>query len=124
MRVNTPDGLKPIESLQIGDAVYSQDENGNRTVGFVSRTLGTTSCNYLIINDNIRVTETHPFSSSGTWRNAGDLAIGNYLANGVRINSVQRVEKGVRVYNIEVEPHHMFFVDNMLVHNKPGDGIQ
>ena len=120
--VTTPLGAMAIENLRLGDKVMSQDEHGMMSVGTVSRKHKSISCKYLVINKTLRVTDSHPFMVNGKWITAGELRLGDPLStpDGKSVvESIDRVDRGVRVYNIEVDSAHTFFVNNLLVHNKP-----
>lgn len=123
--VETQDGPVPIEAIEIGDEVLSLDDEGQRVFATVTRTYRTLGDEYLLINGSMRVTPTHPFWVDGVWVIAGDLKAGNELAgvdgSPMLVDSIESVKFGVRVYNIEVEGTHTFFVDGVLVHNKDPD---
>lgn len=130
--VATPNGPVPIELLEVGDLVLSQplnaptdDDKSLLVTASVTRTYKSIECESLMINGTIRVTSSHPFFVNGEWKLAGDLVVGDSLvrADGfhVRVDTVARIDRGVRVYNIEVDGTHTFLVDGILVHNKPGD---
>jgi hypothetical protein len=128
--VETPDGPLPIELLEVGDAVLSAslDESGYLSedilvTATVLKTYKSIECEYLLINGLIQVTESHPFYVNGEWKFAGDLTVGDELigADGVPviIEMIDTLDRGVRVYNIEVDKTHTFIADGILVHNKP-----
>jgi len=138
--IMTPDGMRTIEQIQSGDAIISVAPNGERVVGKVSQLIKDTSYGYSVINGHVRVTGLHrflvpvtPFQVAsispseethrlGTWREARALQIGDLLTTfagaTVPIERIDRVDRGVRVYNLEVEPFHNYFADGILVHNK------
>ncbi len=71
----------------------------------------------------IEATPDHPFYANLSWKQAGELKVGDklFLANGT--SSVKRISREVRaekVYNFAVEKLHTYFVgdDGVLVHNK------
>lgn len=80
------------------------------------------SWSYLVINHDLKVTETHPFYVAGEWVVAGDLQVGDHLTdqNGklIEVSSIETVNRGVRVYNISVGELETFFADGYFVHNK------
>jgi intein/homing endonuclease len=80
------------------------------------------------LNGQLEVTGSHPFRVGANWINVEDLQIGDELTdsagNLIVVASLERVDKGVRVYNIEVGNTHTFFVDGTLVHNKIPDPHQ
>jgi hypothetical protein len=119
--VETTDGLMPIEELVEGDRVMGREDIGPK-YETVSRTYKAVGCGYYVINSEIRVTGTHPFYVEDRWVEAKDLKIGDRLSgkNGmvICIESIEKVNRAVRAYNIEVTGDHTFYVDGVLVHNK------
>ena len=77
---------------------------------------------YLIINGVINTTVYHPFYSDGDWIKAGDLSIGDKIlhVDGAEhtIDSIDKVDDKIDVYNIEVDDMHNYFAEGYLVHNK------
>ena len=121
--IATPTGEVPVESLQIGDFVLSPGLAGTNVASRIRNIFHTTSPGYLLINGQLRVTRSHPFASKGTWREARALSVGDEVQGRIapiRVNSIEFVNKGVRVYNLNVDGSHTFFVDGFLVHNKDG----
>jgi intein/homing endonuclease len=120
--VETTAGLIAIELLSDGDEVVSYDpESDTVTTEKVVRTYKTVQCGYYLINGTMKVTAYHPFRVGDEWIEAGDLVVGDILATSgghTAVTSIQKVDRGVRVYNIEVSGAHTFFVDDVLVHNK------
>ena len=120
--VETPAGQVSIELLRSGDVITSVDENGNLTEATVTRTYRSIGVVYYVINGSIKVTAQHPFMIDGAWVTADQLKIGDNLITMTGdpeiIESIETVDYGVRVYNIEVSGSHTFFVDGILVHNK------
>ena len=120
--ISTPDGMQPIETLQKGDIVLARNALGVVTEQPVTRTYRTLARSFLEINGSIRVTDDHPFLMAGTWTDAGKLGVGDRLKSSrggsVDVVSVRTVNRGARVYNIEVANDHTFFADGILVHNK------
>jgi len=136
--VETSHGKRPIESVQVGDFILSSDLVGQRGYRRVTDTYAFLRTDYLVINDRLRTTASQPIRVTRRapgharlisnepvpgpeWIRASDLAIGDEM-HGLdadeEIVSIQRVRRGVRVYNLEVDEDHTFFVDGFLVHNK------
>ncbi len=74
---------------------------------------------------DLLVTDEHPFYVGGEWVRAADLVTGIELLSSAGgdvspVTLVEHVEQERRdtVYNIEVEGHHNFFAEGVLVHNK------
>jgi len=121
--VDTPEGPRAIEALQVGDLVISYDEEKDIvTTAPVTHTFVSLGCDHLIINGTLEVTSSHPFLVHGSWVKSGDIQIGDEFVdrqgNAVAVRSIEHVSKGVRVYNITVGGTHTFYADGLLVHNK------
>jgi Pretoxin HINT domain len=131
--VNTSDGLKPIEEIQVGDLVESRDEVTKETtwksvVKLIHNKDKVTLT--LTLNDNdgnsdvIGVTPEHPFRVEGKgWVNAGELNAGAKVIGAK--NKLLTVKASVRdkerhdTYNFEVADYHTYFVGTLgaWVHN-------
>ena len=129
--VLTADGSKPIEEIQIGDEVYSEDEiTGEVAVKKVTQTFVNETeklVNIHVNGETISATPSHPFYVfKFGWTLAGSLKAGDVLvlSNGeyVTVEWVQHeiLEAPVKVYNFEVEDFHTYFVGirRILVHNR------
>ena len=85
---------------------------------------------HLLINNNLKVTEKHPFAVGfDTWKEAGKLNIGDKVLGikDIKIKSIKKVLKSVQVFNLTVDGTHNYFVSDgkevFLVHNKGVGGI-
>ena len=121
--IDTPDGIVPIEILEIGDMVKTYDlKNNKQKKSKVTETYKHNVDGYLIINDIIKTTIYHPFYSDGEWIKAGDLSIGDKIlhVDGAehKVSSIEILDDNVDVYNIEVDGTHNYFAEGYLVHNK------
>jgi hypothetical protein len=123
--ISLADGsTKPIESIEAGDLVLAWDEDSGSTkadaVRGVHQPIHAES--YLIVNDRLRFTETHPVLLGEEWVTAGELEVGDVLtaADGspVAIESIRTVEGPVTVYNFEVDPLGTYLANGIVVHNK------
>jgi hypothetical protein len=124
--VNTRDGLTSIEELGVGDEVLSFDERRGEVVyARIVSTFKSVQYSYFVINGTIEVTAGHPFRTNGAWVSSEDIRVGDELWDErdelIRVQSIETVNRGVRVYNIEVEGTNTFFIDGVLVHNKTPD---
>ena len=128
--VTTEDGSKPIEEIQVGDKVLSEDETtGEVAVKTVTETYVNETDELIHIGVNgetISATPSHPFYvNKFGWTLAGSLRAGDVLvlSNGelVTVEWVQHeiLESPIKVYNFEVEDFHTYFVgeSGILVHN-------
>ena len=152
--ISTPDGDRPIEALREGDAIWCVGEDGKRVAGKITKTYRDVRHGYYLLNGSTFVTGDHRFlttrshnnfgavaaaagyeqpreyeqHSLGEWIPLRDLAPGQELlsfdGDVITIETIEFVDRGVRVFNFEVVPHHNYFADGMLVHNKKPDPNQ
>ena len=129
-KVITDKGEKPIEEIQVGDKVLSQNvetgEKGYKEVKQLFVHEVDTLYHVQIKGITISNTEEHPYWVVGKgWVEAKDLKIGDQvlLASGEKaaIENVtkEKLETPVKVYNFEVADWHTYFVADIgvLVHN-------
>ena len=129
--VTTEDGFKPIEEIEVGDKVLSEDETtGEVAVKTVTETYinETDELIHICVNgETISATTTHPFYVDKLgWTLARSLRAGDVLvlSNGelVTVEWVQHeiLESPIKVYNFEVQDFHTYFVGEcgVLVHNE------
>ena len=134
--VITEDGQKPIEEIEVGDKVLSEDETtGEVAVKTVTETYVNETDELIHIGVNgetISATPTHPFYVDKLgWTLARSLRAGDVLvlSNGelVTVEWVQHeiLESPIKVYNFEVEDFHTYFVgeQSVFVHNGCGDDL-
>ena len=132
--VTTEDGFKPIEEIEVGDRVLSENElTGEVAVKTVTETYvnETEELVHIGVNgETISSTPSHPFYvNKFGWTLAGSLRAGDVLvlSNGelVTVEWVQHeiLESPIKVYNFEVEDFHTYFVgeNGIFVHNGCGD---
>ena len=131
--VTTEDGQEPIEEIEVGDKVLSEDETtGEVAVKTVTETYVNETDELIHIGVNgetISATPTHPFYVDKLgWTLARSLRAGDVLvlSNGelVTVEWVQHeiLENPIKVYNFEVEDFHTYFVgeNGIFVHNGCG----
>ena len=129
--VATEDGQKPIEEIQAGDKVLSENpETGEVAYKTVEETYvnETTELVHVFVNgEEIVTTPSHPFYvPKFGWTLAINLRAGDVLvlSNGeyLVVEAIQHeiLESPIKVYNFEVEDFHTYFVgeSSVLVHNK------
>lgn len=126
--VQTLCGPKCIADIQIGEQIYSyNEETGTINVDTVTQVIqsNTTHIIELIINgETIRTTSSHPFLSESGWISAGALRVGDAIittsgtATVDSINTCQLAQP-ILTYNLCVEKSHNFIVgkNNIVVHN-------
>ncbi len=131
--IHTPDGLKPIEDIQVGDLVASKDESSGETswkpVVRLYRHHDQQILNLTLSNDEgeqetFGVTSEHPFWVVGEgWTKAGELEIGDQVtAISGKVLTVEVVDADSLLqdtFNFEVAETHTYFVGEQgaWVHN-------
>ena len=133
--VTTEDGQEPIEEIEVGARVLSEDETtGEVAVKTVTETYVNETDELVHIGVNgetISATPSHPFYVDKLgWTLARSLRAGDVLvlSNGelVTVEWVQHeiLESPIKVYNFEVEDFHTYFVGEcgVLVHNDCNTG--
>jgi len=123
-RIITINGSKTIESINRDDIVMTFDLRKNELKkSVVTKTFKHKNPHgYIVINNILKTTPNHPFYSNGGWKEAGKLVIGDKIlhVDGVehKIDSIDKVNGKIDVYNIEVDDTHNYFAEGYLVHNK------
>jgi len=125
----------PIETLQLGDRVLSVEVTSEGWLrsdgdeeGVVMRTVARDTDAIVTVHltdgRSVRSTPGHPFWVPGEgWTAAANLKRGSGLSSpsgtAVTVARVDLSRERVRVYNLDIEPHHTFLVtpDSLLVHN-------
>lgn len=135
--VQTPNGLKAIETFKPGDLVYSKDQftqaPGVRPVVGTKQTLDQLLYEVVVKNaqgqtETYTTTSEHPFwitngPANGQWLKASLLQAGLHLTNAqgetLEVVSQTALEQTATVYNIEVHEHSTYHVGEMgvWVHN-------
>ncbi|MDF2441476.1 MAG: hypothetical protein JWN98_2460, partial [Abditibacteriota bacterium] len=127
--IATSEGSKPIEEVQVGDQVWARDEKtGKLALQRVTHTFKHEVDQLVVLHiegEDIETTAEHPFWVQGKgWVKAGELQTGDVLErlNGstLTIQDIEVVVRACRVYNLEVEGFHTYFVakQQVFVHNK------
>jgi len=130
--VNTPNGFKPIETIEIGDIVLSWNEHTlstetQRVVG-VMKAIRRDVVKILINSDELIIASSnHQFYVKGKkWIKAIEVSLNDILidkkSKEVLIKKIDKTpfSKEAMVYNIEVEKLHNYFVGKagILTHNR------
>lgn len=127
VRVTLANGqLKPIAEVQIEDVLVSgipgSSQNNNTEI---LKKYKTFTSSYMIINNLLGITSTHPVWANSRWIRAGELKVGDLLqgidATILRIESLQHKAQRADVWNLYVSSEaHTFFAEGILVHNMEG----
>ena len=127
--VKTEEGYKAIEEIEVGDKVWSWDEESGKhalkTVVQLFRNEKDVLVHIEVAGEQIQTTLGHPFYVANKgWIKAGELKAGDVLklydGREVEISSVRIKEsKPVTTYNFEVEDSHTYYVtqSDVLCHN-------
>jgi hypothetical protein len=129
--VETRNGLVPIESIQIGDEVLSQDMTSGeveyqKVVHLIQDERDYEIYSFHLASDSeevIKVTANHPIFVNGNWVEAVDIQKGDLLSlSDGEVLEVLRVSVEhvtTKVYNLTVDENHTYFVGDktVLVHN-------
>lgn len=128
--VLTPDGSRPIETLQAGDSIYAFDENDMPVITRVLDTYRVVRDHYYMLHTEhfeVNATAEHPFYTSHGFVTVEDLKPGDSLylyENGSlsveTLRSIDAVYTPTIAYNLQVDEPHTFFANSFAVHNKGG----
>ncbi|MEY9092560.1 polymorphic toxin-type HINT domain-containing protein [Paenibacillus sp. RC84] len=127
-KVQTDEGEKNIEDIQVGDKVLSKnEETGEVTYKEVTATFNHETdeiYNIRVNGQTIESTFNHPFYvKEKGWTFVKDLKVGDLLVksdgNTLKIDSIELVHKHATVYNMTVDEFHTYFVSDLgiWVHN-------
>ena len=139
--VSTVDGEIRIDEIQTGDYIWSYDTKTGERVEAKVTNVSVTETDILVHvytddGEEIKTTMFHPFyvknvaddkdvSYNGEeWKAASNLSAGDELLTEdgkivhVREVRIERLEESIKVYNLEVEGLHTYYVgEGVLVHN-------
>lgn len=123
--VATPAGERPIESLRVGDEVWTLNEVGEREVGRVQRITSHMARRTLELTTRdgqvVVVSPTQPLMVGRRWIPAAKIAPGDSIAADDGLSAVVSVAENaepVRVFDLTVVPNGNFFANRVLAHNK------
>lgn len=123
-KISTDEGFKKIENIKKDNVVLSFNFSKFKlTPSKVKEVMVAKEKEYLIINNNIKVTPFHRFwTEKKKWIKAKDLKLGDKLFSiekkWIIINSIKNINEEVTVYNLHLYGiHKNFFAEGVLVHN-------
>lgn len=133
--VKTKSGYKPICEIEVGESVYSYNENNNiYDYQPVSKVIKRTSRDIVKVSvgdEAIVTTSNHPFYTNDGWVKAKDLSSDSFVftKNGYRlVNFVELdiLDENLWVYNLTVSHNHTYTVstEDVVVHNACGDSAK
>jgi peptidoglycan hydrolase-like protein with peptidoglycan-binding domain len=127
--VDTTDGLKRIDEIEIGDFVLSKNvETGDTDYKEVLNTYekSTNEFIYLYTDDEvIETTKNHLFFVDDWWQTAEKIDVGDkVLTSEENYKEIEKIEVKLlnepeKIYNLNVDEYHTYFVgeEKLLVHN-------
>jgi len=132
-QVLTAKGLRPIESLHVGDSVLARNQDtGEVAYHRIARTIRHENARTLLLtiadatgsNHVVEATPNHPFWVVGRgWTRADHLTPNAHLIDArgkdARVVSIHSGQASTTVFNLEVEQVHSYYVGagSVLVHN-------
>jgi hypothetical protein len=123
--VSTPEGVAPIEELEIGDHVISLSSDGTIRTSRIDQIRTAQSDKYIRLSfdddSSLAVTQEHPVAHYTGWVKARSLKIGDQIVSvggTVTLVKIEHFREVRRVYDLTTTPDHNFFVEGILLHNK------
>ncbi|MEJ0021271.1 MAG: polymorphic toxin-type HINT domain-containing protein [Candidatus Doudnabacteria bacterium] len=118
-----------IENIKIGDELLTFKDPSSRTLvpAIVQGISSHEVDDFLIINNNLQVTEEHKIFLNGDWDLAGNAKVGDTLVltdgrTQIIRSIAHRNAPHTTVYNIIVGKYHTYFADGIYVHNAEKGG--
>jgi hypothetical protein len=119
--------LKTIENIQVGDQILTRrtTTDAELIADTVTDTISHQVREYLVINDQLRITPEHIVWVNRSWQIADRLRVGDSLLDArnqpVVVRSLERRFENVAVYNLSTQTTHTFMAEGLYVHNEKGD---
>lgn len=127
--VDTENGLKRIDTINIGELVLSFNElTGENEYQPVTAIMKSTKETELIViglkeGSKVEATPEHLFYTDGKWIQAQEITDSMFLHNSdgikVKVDNIKRVVRTETVYDLTIKKNHNFYVtkNKVLVHN-------
>ncbi len=122
---------KAIEKVKVGDkvATLANPLNADVVTGTVGAVFEHTANKMISVNNGLlKATPEHMIYASGTFKTAGEIAVGDVLLglNGKKtvVTSVKVVFEKISVYNLRVDPYHTFIANGIYVHNDKDGAVR
>lgn len=116
---------KNIEEIKPGDVILtkeSEDSKSSLLPAIVQHLSSYFVQDYLLINNNLKITPEHKVFLNGKWQEAIKVRKGDFLLdkNGknIEIQTIEIKHEPTKVYNIIVGDYHTFFANGIFVHNE------
>ncbi len=126
-KITMADGsVKNIQDIVVGDEIATYDSSRTKKLikAKVVETFQHVVPGYIVINDSIKVTPEHRFFINDGWQMIGQAKVGDFMLNEsgdyVRIQSIEKVDKTVAVFNFHIENYHTYLANGIYVHNEKG----
>jgi hypothetical protein len=113
---------KYIEDIEVGNLVQAFDPIKNKPyTAKVFNIFATSASEYFVINGTLRATPSHYVWASGKFKRVDELKIGDSLINSyterVPVETIERIEAGVTVYDLNVSYPNTYYAEGFLSHN-------
>lgn len=127
--ISTPDGVIPINTLNVGDEVYTYNEIDNKyeynRITQITQNYAQELVELNVGNETIKSTPNHPYLTDAGWVKAKELSAGDIIKSNndyivVESTKLIDLESPVNTYNICVDNSHTYMVgeNQLIVHNK------
>lgn len=119
---------KSIEEVKIGDKVLTRLSSKSSKIVSTKVTAlhEEKTAGYLVINNQLKLTDNHLILVNGLWVEARTIRIGDELigvdGNKLLVNTVEYLRIPSKVYNLTTDVYHTYFADGVYVHNEKGGG--
>lgn len=127
--VETPQGPRPIDSIETDDRIITVGRDGQTATSQVQSVFVTNNRLWRVVTEDATLitTETQPLCASrGEFVQAGSLQPGDEIllwqegsARTAKVKSITRTDRGAKVYNLIVGRSEVFVAGGFLARSKP-----